>query len=135
MKATPLVLTGLAVLMLCDPAAACGRRKKARPAAGCVPPAAPPVCAQPGYLTATQAVLVPGTAGDSVPAAAAVALTPTAGVEPRYAYNPEPGAYYYTYDENGKLIVRRWMDWVFRGGREAGMPRPPLPVVGWFTGR
>lgn len=60
---------------------------------------------------------------------------PPSGVQPRYQY--ETGttgqtAYYYTYDSSGKLIVQEWMDWVFRGGREVGMPRPPLPVIGWF---
>lgn len=49
----------------------------------------------------------------------------------RYETTPESGvAYYYTYDESGKLVVKQWMDWLFRGGRRAGLPAPPLPIVG-----
>lgn len=73
----------------------------------------------------------------AAPAPAAVA-TPSppmapAAVPPQYQYDAEPGgptAYYYTYDDSGKLIVVQWMDWLFRGGRRAGMPAPPLPIVG-----
>jgi hypothetical protein len=54
-------------------------------------------------------------------------------VRPLYTYEatPENGvAYYYTYDESGKLIIKQWMDWLFRGGRRAGLPAPPLPIIG-----
>jgi hypothetical protein len=55
------------------------------------------------------------------------------GVQPLYSYDSIPDdnmAYYYTYDDSGKLVIRQWMDWLFRGGRRAGMPAPPLPIVG-----
>ncbi|MEJ7639641.1 MAG: hypothetical protein WKF75_17125, partial [Singulisphaera sp.] len=42
----------------------------------------------------------------------------------------ERRAYYYSYDSSGKLIIQQWMDFLFRGGKEAGMPRPPLPLIG-----
>ena len=44
-------------------------------------------------------------------------------------------AYYYTYDNSGKLIVSQWVDFLFRGGKAEGMPRPPLPVIGALRGR
>jgi len=73
------------------------------------------------------------------PVAQAVAPTPAEapGVQPMYRYAAGEGtpAYYYTYDSSGKLIVQQWVDWVFRGGKEAGMPRPPLPIIGNFVGR
>ena len=75
---------------------------------------------------------------------APVAATPAptapvaAGVEPTYDYaaatSGQP-AYYYTYDNSGKLIVAQWMDWVFRGGRAAGAPAPPLPIIGALRNR
>jgi hypothetical protein len=58
---------------------------------------------------------------------------PPGGAQPLYIYNNTPddnSAYYYTYDDSGKLVIRQWMDWLFRGGRKAGMPAPPLPIVG-----
>lgn len=156
MKPVTFALVVAVVAVACDPASACGRRKAAtqpavvyyRPAPA-YPPAAglPPMTAPAAFASAPAATPAPALAptATATPAPAPPAATPTAPVGltvdeapaagPRYAYDPEPGAYYYSYDENGKLIVRRWMDWVFRGGREAGMPRPPLPVVGWFTGR
>ncbi len=42
----------------------------------------------------------------------------------------ERQAYYYSYDSSGKLVIKQWMDFLFRGGKEAGMPRPPLPIIG-----
>jgi hypothetical protein len=55
------------------------------------------------------------------------------GVHPLYTYQatPENGvAYYYTYNDSGELIIKQWMDWLFRGGRRAGLPAPPLPIIG-----
>lgn len=146
MKPVTFALAGVVVALAGDPASACGRRKAApRPAvvyyhpapayppAAALPPVTAPALTAPAAMPATTTPApVPATT-PTAPVGVGVDEAPSAG--PRYAYDPEPGAYYYTYDENGKLIVRRWMDWVFRGGREAGMPRPPLPVVGWFTGR
>lgn len=59
--------------------------------------------------------------------------TPEGGAQPLYTYEASPGnggAYYYTYDESGKLIIKQWMDWLFRGGRRAGLPAPPPPLIG-----
>lgn len=80
-----------------------------------------------------------------MPQAAAVApQAPTlaapipAGGAPTYTYQASPGAgpaYYYTYDKDDRLIPVQWMDWLFRGGREAGEPRPPLPIIGRLQGR
>ncbi len=56
------------------------------------------------------------------------------GAQPLHDYTAatsgERRAYYYTYDSSGKLIIQQWMDFLFRGGKEAGMPRPPLPLIG-----
>ena len=71
------------------------------------------------------------------PAVAPVAATPV-GVQPTYNYaagaNGEP-AYYYTYDDSGKMVVTQWRDWLFRGGRANGEPAPPLPIIGALRGR
>ncbi len=44
-------------------------------------------------------------------------------------------AYYYSYDNSGKMIVSQWVDFVFRGGKAEGMPRPPLPIIGRLGNR
>lgn len=132
MRSVTFALAGLAVLVAVDTASACGRRKAARSRVVYTGPMPPTVVSHSSPAAAAPAAPASPAAAPSAPAATA---PPAAAVEPRYAYDAEAGPYYYSYDENGKLIVRRWMDWVFRGGREAGMPRPPLPVVGWFTGR
>ena len=71
-----------------------------------------------------------------MPPPAAQAVAPTAITTQAVGAYPQDlaqgRAYYYTYDDSGKLIIQEWMDWVFRGGREAGLPRPPLPVVGYL---
>ena len=65
--------------------------------------------------------------------------TPPGEVQPSYNYasanQGRQSAYYYTYDNSGKLVVSRWVDYLFRGGRAEGMPRPPLPVIGALGGR
>jgi len=73
-----------------------------------------------------------------VAATAAPTTTAVAAVEPTYDYaaaTSEQPAYYYTYDNSGKLIVAQWMDWVFRGGRAAVAPAPPLPIIGALRNR
>jgi hypothetical protein len=97
-------------------------------------PPAQPVAPQPVAYDSAQ----PATPRPLVRQPAPVSQPAPNGVQPLYQYEAGPTgrtAYYYTYDPSGKLIVRRWMDWLYRGGREAGMPPPPLPVIGWFTGR
>ena len=89
----------------------------------------PPVAYAPAPAPA--AVAYPSNGVAEAPASA-IAL------QPSYEYQAEPGgraAYYYTYDNSGKLIIQQWGDWLFRGGREAGMPRPPMPIVGRLQGR
>ncbi len=72
---------------------------------------------------------------------APVAATPASTVaeaQPTYEYTASTDgqpAYYYTYDNSGKIIVAQWIDWVFRGGRAAGEPAPPLPLIGAFRNR
>ena len=73
----------------------------------------------------------------SIPSLQAPAMAPAQvyapAAQPTYQYEASPGgppAYYYAYNDNGELVVKQWMDWLFRGGRAAGMPAPPLPVVG-----
>ena len=64
---------------------------------------------------------------------------PPVALEPAYTYasanQGQQSAYYYTYDNSGKLIVSQWVDYLLRGGRAEGMPRPPLPIVGAFRNR
>ena len=85
-------------------------------------PQAPPIAGSPSVAPAVV----------SAPADGLVAAQPT------YDYNAasmgQP-AYYYTYDDSGKMVVAQWMDWVFRGGRAAGEPAPPLPIIGALRGR
>lgn len=139
MRSAPwIALTGLLIASIPNPSEACGRRHRCR----CfqprpVPYAAyhPPVAYAAPQATPYQAVAVAAAA----PVAAAPASTPTvADVQPTYNYTaPSDGqpAYYYTYDSSGKLVVTQWMDWLFRGGRAAGEPAPPLPIIGALRGR
>ena len=125
-----IVLAVLPLLMMGHEARACGR--KARCPSRYYRPVGPPQATIPyAPITATQPPPAP-----AVLAATAPAPQPSSeGPQPLYSYQAGQGgrpAYYYTYDSSGKLIVQQWMDWVFRGGRDAGMPRPPMPVVGWF---
>ncbi len=116
----------------------CGHHRivYARPVAAPAAYAAAPAVSAPApaaYASPPQPV------AQAVAAPSAVAPTPAEapGVQPMYRYAAGEGtpAYYYTYDSSGKLIVQQWVDWVFRGGKEAGMPRPPLPIIGNFVGR
>ena len=55
------------------------------------------------------------------------------GVAPSYVYTAAPDgppAYYYSYNDTGELVIKQWMDWVFRGGLASGRPAPPLPIIG-----
>ena len=78
-------------------------------------------------------------AAPAVMAAPVATAVPTvAPVQPTYEYAASPNgqpAYYYTYDSSGKMVVAQWMDWVFRGGRAAGEPAPPLPIIGALRNR
>ena len=140
-------LTGLLIVSSAAPSqACCGHRSKCRghqrvmAAPACQPTVmAAPVAAMPAMSYASpQFAAAPTMAPAPVapPMAAAPAAAP--GVQPSYDYaagtNGQP-AYYYTYDSSGKLIIAQWMDWVFRGGRAAGEPAPPLPIIGALRGR
>lgn len=87
------------------------------------------------YATPQMAQAIPTASVAPVVAAAPAGV---AAVQPTYEYaastNGQP-AYYYTYDSSGKMIVAQWMDWVFRGGRAAGEPAPPLPIIGALRNR
>ena len=132
------LLIGLTILLTSDAAIACGRCRVAR---------AHPrrVVSQPRTVTAyapavtdpsPQVVYAPAMASaQPVPAPTVGIPAPTSVVTPTYTYsaaNGESPAYYYSYDNSGKMIVSQWVDWVFRGGRAEGMPRPPLPIIGNF---
>ena len=105
----------------------------ARPACGVVRPSLPVYYASPQMMSTIGTPLAP-----PVMAANPSAPTPQPAVQPAYEYNSgatgEP-AYYYTYDESNKLVVTQWRDWLFRGGRMAGEPAPPLPLIGALRGR
>ncbi len=146
MKRTILTISAVLLLSIGD-AEACGRR---RAACGCRHPRSesPQRTATPAPIDYPPPMTYPpAVAYDQMPAApessiayqtpVPVQSTPT-GAQPTYEYDPVGGgqaAYYYTYDNSGKLIVSRWMDWVFRGGRVAGLPAPPLPVIGALRNR
>jgi hypothetical protein len=126
------------VLLLGGSAQACGRGRRCcvgarRHVAYYSQPVLP---ARPAYLyPAPRPAAPPATQAAPVSVQPATQAAPVS-VQPAYRYEAGPTgrpAYYYTYDESGKLIVQQWVDWVFRGGREAGMPRPPMPVIGWFV--
>ena len=122
-----------AVALLCSAQAApacCGKRMHrkahqvacAQPAMGARPMAYPRPASAPPMATGQQAMAMPAQADPAV-----------ASAGPSYNYQPameNRAAYYYSYDASGKLIVTQWVDWLFRGGRDAGVPRPPLPVIG-----
>jgi hypothetical protein len=139
MKKTAIVL-GI-VLLLGGSARACGRVRRCHarapiPVVYCPPPV--PVSMPTYAAPSPQAVATSPQVAQAPKPVQAVQAMPVAaaGVPPAYRYEASPAgppAYYYTYDESGKLIVQQWADWVFRGGREAGMPRPPMPVIGWFA--
>ncbi len=159
MKATGISLTLTAVLLFAsDPAPAragwgCGHRRGGRSARVARPVAAPcpipaytmypPATAMPPAAMAssagpTYAVAAPPAPAPAAPAPPVVPSPAAAGVAPAYTYNAAPGgnpAYYYTYDKDDRLIPVQWMDWLFRGGREAGELRPPLPIIGRLQGR
>jgi len=145
MKLTSLTIAAL-VLVSSQDAQACGRK---RAACGCRHP-------RPAYHQPTIShppITYPPSMAPSPSVAYQVAANPQsslayqvpapvqsapAGVQPTYEYDPvgkgQP-AYYYTYDNSGKLVVSQWMDWLFRGGRVAGLPAPPLPVIGALRNR
>ena len=135
-----LIILGLALLVPTAAASACGRKCAARHhrrAATCRVVYAAPTSytyATPQAASHTPLAASPAAAPSLAPAAA----PPSPGVVPSYEYPTQPGvavAYYYTYDDSGKLIIQQWMDFLFRGGKKAGMPRPPLPIVGNFQRR
>ena len=94
----------------------------------------PTVSAPMTYASPQMAAMTP------TPTMPPVTAAPTvpAGVQPTYNYTAgatgQP-AYYYTYDDSGKMIVTQWRDWLLRGGRAAGEPAPPLPIIGALRGR
>ena len=95
---------------------------------------AAPMASSPAGYASPQMVATPVA---PTPVATVGAMAPPS-VQPAYEYaaatNGQP-AYYYTYDNSGKLIIAQWMDWVFRGGRAAGEPAPPLPIIGNLRNR
>jgi len=156
------IIVGVIVLHSGGTAEACGRGRACHARhhrAVCqTPPAAYPVPAYPMSVAQPAAVASPQTAyvGPVVTAQPAVSAqpavtaqpvasqpatvppTPSETTQPRYNYaaaDQAQPAYYYTYDNSGKLVVSQWMDFLFRGGRAEGMPRPPLPIVGAFRSR
>ena len=144
---SPLVLTGLLLLVIPSVTEACGGRggrcrghhhrqmvaaPVCSPVVMMVAPVASPTLS---YATPQMAQAAPAASVAPVAAGAPVEVAPT---QPAYEYAAAPNgqpAYYYTYDSSGKLIVAQWMDWVFRGGRAAGEPAPPLPIIGALRNR
>ena len=138
------ILIGSVFFLANDAAEACGRCRVAhsrprrvafQPRPITYGPAATPT---PAVAYSPQTASPPMTYAQPV-AAPQPAMTPSSpgGVQPTYNYlaaNPEAPAYYYTYDNSGKLVVSQWVDWLFRGGRAEGMPRPPLPIIGALSG-
>ena len=134
-----LVLTGLVALSSSAPArACCGHKTRCHQHRQVCQPVAAPAAYYPAAAASPQAYAAPQTAAAPAVATAPVAAAPAAGVQPSYNYAAAPAgqpAYYYTYDSSGKLIIAQWMDWVFRGGRAAGEPAPPLPIIGALMNR
>ena len=134
MNRNTMILLAISSAAWSTTAEACHGRRARRVAYACVPAytyaPAPTATYAPAPMMSYAPAPMP-TSNDAPVAAAppsAIAADP-----PQYQYNAEPGgppAYYYTYDNSGKLIVVQWMDWLFRGGRRAGMPAPPLPIIG-----
>ncbi len=126
-------LLALALLLCLSATQAQAFGHRGRRARACPPPPcssyAPPI-----------AYSVPPPAASFAPAApVAMATTPTPmtaalPVAPSpYEYTADgqtTPAYFMTTDEAGKPIPVQWRDWLFRGGKEAGMPRPPMPILG-----
>ena len=117
-------------------AEACGRRL------GCRkkqygPSAARPLTYTPAPAAAPYPTMYVANPAPSSPTAPTMTARPPQvdprGVRPTYSYESGPEgapAYYYAYNDSGELIVKQWMDWLFRGGRAAGMPAPPPPIIG-----
>ena len=133
MKLAILRLAPLLMLTLAVDARACGHRchcgRARHRVAISAPMTYPPPVAGPVAVAPPPAPAAPPMAY-AAPAAAAVPA-PAAAVQPAYVYRANSGdyqAYYYTYNDNGDLVIRQWMDWLFRGGRQAGLPAPPMPI-------
>ena len=133
-RSAPVALALLTMLVSADAANACGRkcgghRRRHQTVAYPMTYASP----------TPQAYSTPAPVMAAAPAPAYAASAPVApATAPSYEYTARPeagGAYYYTYDDSGKLIIQQWGDWLFRGGKDAGMPRPPLPIVGYLQRR
>lgn len=144
-------LISLLMVASSTPSQACGGRRgrchcssRAYLAPMAMPTCGPMMTAMPATMPAMTygspqmaAAPAPMTAMAPAPAPMEPTVAPAA-VQPNYNYTAAPGgqpAYYYTYDNSGKLIVAQWMDWVFRGGRAAGEPAPPLPIIGALRNR
>lgn len=137
MRATIPILSCLALFLAADAAQACGRRCRCRrgdfPAVVARPVPYPSVSYYSAYSVPEPTPYVAAPAPTDPASVRISQPTPAVGVQPLYTYEAAPqenAAYYYTYDESGKLVIRQWMDWLFRGGRRAGMPAPPLPIIG-----
>ncbi len=144
MKLSSWVAAGLLIAIVAPtPSQACGGHRgrgcglhHRAVAVACAQPA-PAMMSYATPQTMTYATPQGTTAMAAAPAPEALAADPAAA-QPTYDYAAAPNgqpAYYYTYDSSGKLIVAQWMDWVFRGGRAAGEPAPPLPIIGALRNR
>ena len=136
-------MIGLFVLASASSSEACHGRKKCGkcsqqtmvPHPACGPVVMAPATGVPmSYASPQMAMMAP------TQAVAPVAAAPTVPTEIQPTYNYSAGAtgepaYYYTYDDSGKMVVTQWRDWLFRGGRAAGEPAPPLPIIGALRGR
>ena len=131
-----LIASGLIVLLAATSSpACCGHRSHCRQHRAATRVAYVPATMPVVMPTAPVTYAAPQTAAAPVTVAA---TAPPAVVQPAYNYEAAPAgqpAYYYTYDSSGKLIIAQWMDWVFRGGRAAGEPAPPLPIIGALQNR